>query len=78
MLAVNHSGDSDSTGAIAGNLAGAIYRVEAIPGRWLENLECRTLIEAIADDLLSFSQWELSSVSNSQEFERIVTRYPGY
>jgi ADP-ribosylglycohydrolase len=50
-LAVNHSGDSDSTGAITGNLLGAMLGVEAIPARWLDALELRAEIEAIADDL---------------------------
>ena len=30
-MAVNHDGDSDSTGAIAENLAGIIYGAGAIP-----------------------------------------------
>ncbi len=51
-LAVNHGGDSDSTGAIAGNLLGAALGVSAIPQRWLEPLELRSVIETLADDLL--------------------------
>jgi ADP-ribosyl-[dinitrogen reductase] hydrolase len=53
ILAVNHSGDSDSTGSIAGNLAGAAYGVESIPARWTENLELRDEIATLADDLLA-------------------------
>ena len=49
--AVSHKGDSDSTGAIAGNLLGAYLGAEAIPGRWLEHLEARELIETIARQL---------------------------
>jgi ADP-ribosyl-[dinitrogen reductase] hydrolase len=51
-LAVNHGGDSDSTGAITGNLLGALLGVEAIPRRWLEDLELRPEIESLAMDLL--------------------------
>lgn len=51
-LAVNHGGDSDSTGAIAGNLLGARLGVSAIPKRWLEEVELKAEIEAVADDLL--------------------------
>ncbi len=51
LLAVNHSGDSDSTGAIAGNLLGAQLGVAAIPIAWLDELELRTEIERIACDL---------------------------
>jgi len=52
-LAVNHGGDSDSTGAIAGNLLGALLGVHAIPKPWLEALELRDEISAVADDLLT-------------------------
>jgi ADP-ribosylglycohydrolase len=40
-LAVNHGGDSDSTGAVAGNLLGASLGEAAIPARWLATLELR-------------------------------------
>lgn len=52
VLAVNHGGDSDSTGAITGNLLGALLGADAIPPRWLGQLELREEIEAIANDLL--------------------------
>jgi ADP-ribosylglycohydrolase len=51
-LAVNHGGDSDSTGAIAGNLLGTALGVSAIPQRWLDRLELKTEMEALADDIL--------------------------
>jgi ADP-ribosyl-[dinitrogen reductase] hydrolase len=51
LLAVNHGGDSDSTGSIAGNLLGLVQGVEAIPRRWLERLELRDVITEVADDL---------------------------
>ncbi len=35
---VNRGGDADTTGAIAGMLAGARYGLEAIPARWLKAL----------------------------------------
>jgi ADP-ribosylglycohydrolase len=38
-LAVNHSGDSDSTASIAGNILGTFYGEECLPGTWLETLE---------------------------------------
>jgi ADP-ribosylglycohydrolase len=45
VLAVNHSGDSDSTGSIAGNLLGAVHRVSALPADLLDQLEGRDLVE---------------------------------
>jgi len=47
-LAANHSGDSDSTAAIAGNIAGTLLGVGAIPRRWLDVLEERDLIDRLA------------------------------
>lgn len=51
VAAVNHSGDSDSTGAIAGNIIGAKLGASAIPSKYLQNLECRDLIYLLAEDL---------------------------
>jgi ADP-ribosylglycohydrolase len=50
-LAVNHCGDSDSTGAIAGNLLGASLGEGAVPPRWLAVLELRREIEQLAEEL---------------------------
>lgn len=36
---VNRGGDADTTGAIAGMLAGALYGREALPARWLKALD---------------------------------------
>ncbi|WP_243338327.1 ADP-ribosylglycohydrolase family protein [Anaeromyxobacter soli] len=51
LLAVNHGGDSDSTGSIAGNLLGLLVGERGIPGQWLEELELRDVITTVADDL---------------------------
>jgi len=77
ILAVNHSGDSDSTGTITGNLLGAAAGVEAIPQRWLAQLEMRSTIEAIADDLAAFPEWRLRGPANTEECTFYATRYPG-
>jgi len=52
LLAVNHSGDSDSTGAITGNLLGALLGREAIPLDWIEALELRDQIDRLAQELV--------------------------
>lgn len=49
-LAASHSGDSDSTAAITGNILGAARGVEALPDDLLADLELRTLIEEVAND----------------------------
>ncbi|SOB74903.1 ADP-ribosylglycohydrolase [Marinobacter sp. LV10R510-11A] len=54
VLAVNHDGDSDSTGAITGNILGTMLGVNVIPQRWLKPLELKPVIEAVAEDLWNF------------------------
>ncbi|CAM6118529.1 unnamed protein product [Calypogeia fissa] len=49
---VNHSGGSDSTGAITGNLVGALYGEAAIPRKWTDSIEMRDLIREVCRDLL--------------------------
>lgn len=52
-LAVNHPGDSDSTGSITGNILGAILGKEAIPNDWLNQLELAGVIRQVGDDLFT-------------------------
>jgi ADP-ribosyl-[dinitrogen reductase] hydrolase len=47
-VAVNHSGDSDSTGSICGNILGARDGVAVIPSSWISVLELRDVIERLA------------------------------
>ncbi len=51
IAAVNHDGDSDSTGAVLGNILGTYLGEQAIPESYLAPLECREVIEEVADDL---------------------------
>lgn len=51
IAAVNHDGDSDSTGAVTGNILGAIVGFDAIDEKWKKNLELYDVIIEIADDL---------------------------
>jgi ADP-ribosyl-[dinitrogen reductase] hydrolase len=76
ILAVNHSGDSDSTGTITGNFLGGTAGVEAIPDRWLAHLELRSIIEAIADDLGAFPDWRLRTHGDPEERAFYAARYP--
>lgn len=79
LIAVNHDGDSDSTGAIAGNLLGAMYGVKSIPSEWLEPLELRDVIKALAEDLYAFKDWEIGEYSENSEMNRLIwQKYPGF
>ena len=58
VAAVNHSGDSDSTGAVTGNLMGALMGKGAIPVYYLQSLELREVIEEITTDMIEgFPDW---------------------
>lgn len=75
VAAVNHSGDSDSTGAICGNIMGAIYGYEAIPDYFKENLELADVILALADDLAQGCN--VSEYGSNDSFEQLqwLSRY---
>ena len=73
VTAVNHSGDSDSTGSIAGNICGVLYGLEAIPERWLTELEMGREILRVADDLLAMTEGDLDV-----ESDETWQRYPGW
>ena len=77
-LAVNHGGDSDSTGAITGNLLGAILGLDAIPDRWGGCVELRDVMIEVADDLLGFPDWNIGEFVQGGDNERIWARYPGW
>jgi ADP-ribosylglycohydrolase len=51
IASVNHGGDSDSTGAVTGNILGAAVGYEAIPQFFKNDLEMHDLILHMADDL---------------------------
>ena len=51
IAAVNHNGDSDSTGSIAGNILGAWNGMSKFDEYWVNNLEVNDVIIEIADDL---------------------------
>lgn len=50
-IAVTHSGDSDTTGAIAGNALGILYPEAVLDHPWAHQVECRDLIQAVSRDL---------------------------
>jgi ADP-ribosylglycohydrolase len=56
LLAVNLGDDSDTVGAVYGQLAGAYYGIEGIPAKWLEGLSCVELIESAAERLFKASK----------------------
>ncbi|MBR1483844.1 MAG: ADP-ribosylglycohydrolase family protein [Ruminococcus sp.] len=56
IAAVNHKGDSDSTGAITGNILGAWFGCDAMDTQWKQRLELSDLILSIADALAAAAE----------------------
>ncbi|MHB1512070.1 MAG: ADP-ribosylglycohydrolase family protein [Acidiferrobacter sp.] len=84
IRAVNHGGDSDSTGSITGNILGALWGVDAIPTSFLEPLELREVITELAVDLATFLDWDIAETDdggarpNRALQKRVWEKYPGY
>lgn len=70
-LAANHSGDSDSTASITGNLLGTLLGEAAVGPEWLDVLELRGEIAQVADDLEAALDGALAG-------EVAWARYPGW
>ena len=51
ITAVNHNGDSDSTGAVTGNILGAYLGLAGIPAKYIYKLELQDIILEMAADL---------------------------
>ena len=51
LMAANLGRDADTTAAITGQIAGALYGASAIPAEWLDRLAWRDRIKKIAGDL---------------------------
>lgn len=51
IASVNHKGDSDSTGAVMGNILGSVVGYDAIPEFFKTDLELHDVILHVADDL---------------------------
>lgn len=73
IAAVNHDGDSDSTGAVTGNILGAYLGFSRIPQKYLHQLELKKIILEMADDL--FYDCQMSEYDNTSYDERWEQKY---
>ena len=81
IAAVNHDGDSDSTGAITGNILGACLGFNAIPEKYIEHLELRDLIIEIADDLYHdcpLDSWNIAETPDEIKWENKYSHFDKY
>ena len=53
IVSVNHRGDSDSTGAVTGNILGALTGFEKIGDKWKNRLELTEVIDELSEDICS-------------------------
>ena len=54
--AVNSGYDADTVGAMAGAFAGAYHGTSGFPERWTSDIEFRTGLEGVADELLALAE----------------------
>ena len=73
--AVNHGGDSDSTGAITGNILGAYLGLSQIPQKYIDDLELADVIMEIADDLYEGCQIDEYSDFNVRKNKDWLNKY---
>lgn len=71
VLSVNHGGDTDSTGAITGNILGLLLGKDNIPEQWIMKLEMKDFISQIGEDL--FIGCPVDSFSFNEEWSE---KYP--
>ncbi|GAA6171504.1 hypothetical protein NBRC116592_11740 [Colwellia sp. KU-HH00111] len=77
-ISVSHDGDSDSTGAIAGNIWGTLYGLTNLPKTWANDVELEYPITEIACDLYNFPLWDIGEYSsNTKLIDIVCDRYPG-
>ena len=69
IAAVNHKGDSDSTGAVTGNILGALCGYSAIEEKWKKDLELSDVILEVADDLCHGCQMSEYSHYRDEDWE---------
>jgi ADP-ribosylglycohydrolase len=76
-LAVTHSGDSDSTGSICGNILGTLHGDAALPAALVFEVEGRGTILELADDLVLESTSADQLHGDYGPLTRWTRRYPG-
>ena len=70
IASVNHKGDSDSTGAVTGNILGALLGYDAIEVKWKKDLDLSDVILEMADDLCHGCQMSEYSHYRDPDWER--------
>ena len=69
QISVMHSGDSDSTGAIAGNMLGLVDPAAVLNHRWASSIEGADIISGLVHDALRLRH-------DRENADQLVTAYP--
>lgn len=82
IAAVNHSGYSDSTGAITGNILDAYLGLSKISKKYIENLELVDVLTELEDNLYydcPLDEYKQATDSKDIEWEEkyVYINYPG-
>lgn len=73
LFAVNHSGDSDSTGSITGNILGLLHGVSGLPPQWIDRLKYHELVIQVAEDLYNIRHGDYEESAG-----KWWDKYPGF
>lgn len=76
IIAVNHNGDSDSTGAVTGNILGAYLGFSKIPDDFLKDLELKDEISSLALDLYK-AKYEHDFLKTNEFREKYISKTYG-
>lgn len=74
LEAINITGDSDSTGCIAGHILGVLNGEKAIPENWRKNLRESRIVSQVADDLYT----KMEETPAGHVTENWWQKYPGF
>lgn len=75
VASTNHGGETASTGAICGNLLGALYGNGAVPARIVASIDSIDLVEAVALDVALVAVDRPSAIEISPTFAHLFERY---
>ena len=75
LASVNHSGDTDSTGSICGNVLGALLGIDAVPVPMIDAVDGMSVVEQVAADVTSWVTERPSAVEPNEAFGDLFNRY---
>ncbi len=77
IAAANHTGASDSTASVTGNILGAYLGYEKIPSKFIDSLEIKEVILEVAEDLCASA--EVKDIDKNWEDKYVYATYiPSY